>query len=224
MKKSFLVVFLFFGLAAHSQYDERFGLTAGVNQYYMNADFLSSRSGTGFSVGVVSTIDISEYSEILADVTYSQFNVDLLGRKEALAQPEWKKFKTERVNVTFLYDYDILHFLDEDLAIGIGAGPSFAFITNFQPVKDDGTAFLIDPYGIDTEYMKIDENNSKVSFNVFAAVGVTVRYRNTEAGLRYYKGMTDTYRNFPAVSSQINFTGKDNYSAFTLTYYFGDNF
>ncbi|KGO92731.1 outer membrane beta-barrel protein [Flavobacterium subsaxonicum] len=221
MKKVLLFNFLLFALTIHAQYDSRFGVTAGANEYYMKGDFLFSRSNTGFTIGLVGTIPISENSEILTEITVSRHRMEFIGRENELASPEWIKFHLDRSNVSFIYDYDILHFLDDDLAIGFCAGPSFAFFGNFIPTDKSKEGYLLDPYGMDTEYMRLDGYGETMAFNVLAAFGPSVRYVNLEGSLRYYKGITDTYRNFPGSSPYTQFTGKDSYLSFTLTYYFG---
>lgn len=225
MKKLILSTLLLTCFVGFSQEDGRFGLFAGINQYYMKSNFLSSRSNIGVNLGAVATLPISEYSEILVEMSLARFRTELLGRESIDAtEQEWLKFSMDRVNLSVIYDYDVLHFLDEDIAIGINAGPSLAFVQDWRLEDESKEDYIIEPYAVETKYMETDPYNGTVSFNAFVEFGLSVRYRNLEGNFRYFKGLTDPYRNFPLSSSMIALKGKDDYSTFTLTYYFGNNF
>lgn len=227
MKKISSLFLLLVSIAGFSQEEGRFGITAGLNEYYMDADFLFSKSGVGFSLGVVATVPVSEHSEVVSELSIARYNVQLMGRENQLAQPEWIKFNMDRINLTAVYDYDLIHFLNGDLALGLNAGPSIAFFTTFNAIDESKEKYLLDPYYIEADRMRIDQymgDSGNISINVFAALGLSVRYKNIEANLRYYKGITDTYRKFSMVSNYAEFTGKDNYAGLNFTYYFGNNF
>lgn len=227
MKKFFLFSSLLcttIGFSQFSDWETRTGITAGVNQYYMDADFLFSRSGTGFQVGIVSSIEITDNSEIQAELNYSRYSTELIGRETQLADPEWLKFNLDRINLSVVYDYELVHFLKKDIALGICAGPSISFLNNFTLADDSKGDYLLEPYHMTPDYMEMDTKNEGTSINVFGIVGITGRYRNLEANLRYAIGITDPYRVFPAVSQYTEFTGKDDYASLTLTYFFGEWF
>ncbi len=224
MKKIFLLGTLLTAFFCRGQWDDRWGITAGVNEYYLGADFVFSKSGTGFSIGIVNTVPISEHSEVLLELTFTKHNFELMGREDILSDPQWLKFGVQRINLAAIYDYDIFHFLDEDLALGLCAGPTVAFYNDMKIKDTSKDLYLLDPYYMETPYMHIDEGSGKLSINVFASFGATARYRNAEASLRYNLGVTDPYRNFPAASPYVEFKGKDSYLSFQVTYYFGDSF
>jgi hypothetical protein len=225
MKKIIVSLFLLTGTLCFSQDDSRFGVFAGVNQYYMKSTFLSSRSNMGFNIGSVATLPISEHSEFLVELSYTRFKTELLAKESLMAtEQEWIKLNMDRFNLSVIYDYDVLHFLDEDIALGVNAGPSIAFIQDWRLDEGSKETYLIEPYAIEPAYLRTDTYTEKISFNAFIEFGISARYRNIEANFRYFKGITDPYRNFPLSSSMIELKGKDDYSTFTLTYYFGNNF
>jgi hypothetical protein len=232
MKKILLFTGLICSAVAFSQYrasefsdtDSRLGITAGVNQYYMDADFLFSRSGTGFQVGIVSSIETSENSEIQVELNYSRYSTELVGRETQLSEPEWLEFNLDRINLSVVYDYEVVHFLNKDIALGICAGPSISLLNNFVLADESKSDYLLEPYHMTPDYLEMDTKNEGTSINVFGVVGITGRYRNFEANLRYAFGITDPYRVFPGVSQYAEFTGKDDYASFTVTYFFGEWF
>jgi hypothetical protein len=218
MKKIFLLSFLFTGLAIQAQWESRIGVTAGVNSYLNKADFLSSKSSPGFSVGIAATVPISDYSEFVVEMTYNRYTMELLGREDYYAKPEWIKFHTNRFNLAVIYDYDILHFLDEDLAIGLNAGPTLSFFNNMK-AESDKDYYLLDPYQLNAGYLA----NDGFALNIYGSAGVSVRYLNLESHLRYNKGLTSPYRDLPR-SDYVTLKGKDDFISFSVIYYFGDNF
>lgn len=224
MKKIIFIGVFLTGLLCFSQSDRRFGVMAGINEYYMDNNFLFSKSGIGFNIGFVGTFPISEYSEILAEMSIARHNVSMQGREDYTSEPEWIDFRSERAIISVIYDYDLIHFLDEDLVIGLNLGPSVSFTYNFAPVDDSKKFYYLDPYYAQGDYMGIDSYNESLSLNAFVAGGVSIRYRDLEANIRYFKGITDPYRNVPLTSSYVDFKGKDNYATFTLTYYLGRHF
>ena len=209
---------LFIVFTSQAQWDERSGITVGTNSYLNKANFLSSKSSAGFSVGVVSTVPISEYSEFIVEITYNRYKMELLGREDFYAKPEWIKFHTDRVNLTAIYDYDILHFLDEDLAIGVNGGPTLSVLNNMK-AESGKDYYLLDPYQLNAGYLA----NDALVFNVYASLGVSARYRNLESHLRYNKGLTSPYRTLPK-SDYVTLDGKDDFLSFSLVYYFGNFF
>lgn len=224
MKKFLLFTISLYSVAAFSQFSDiesRFGFTAGVNQYYMDADFLFSKSATGFQAGVVSAIEVSRNSEIQVEFNYSRYATELIGRETQLSDPEFIKFNLERINISVIYDYELVHFLKEDIALGLCAGPSISLLNNFKLADDSKSDYLLDPYLITPDYLEMDTKNEQTSVNVFGVVGITGRYRNFEANLRYAIGITDPYRVFPGVSRFTEFKGKDDYASLTITYFFG---
>ena len=85
MKKYYVaILFLLITRSAIAQFssdgffDGRFGITAGVTNYYMNTDFLFSKSGVGYTVGLVGTASFSERSELFAEITYSKHFVSFI--------------------------------------------------------------------------------------------------------------------------------------------------
>ncbi|MGV3461677.1 MAG: outer membrane beta-barrel protein [Flavobacterium sp.] len=224
MRRILLFVMLLCTVPVFSQLldiESRLGVTAGANQYYMNADFLFSRSATGFQVGVVSSMEVSKNSEIQVEFNYSRYSTELIGRETELSNSEWIKFNLDRFNLSVIYDYELVHFLKEDIALGLCAGPSMAMLNDFKIDDDSKSHYLLDPYYVPADYLEMDTKNEQTSINVFGVVGITGRYRNFEANLRYAIGITDVYRVFPGVSAYTEFTGKDNYGSLTLTYFFG---
>lgn len=224
MKRLLVAVLLLSVFYGFSQDVSRFGLIAGANQYSMGADFLNTKSGTGLTVGIATTIPISEYSEIVTEITYNRYNFQIEGRETMTSDPEWIKFGADKVNFTAVYDYNIVHFMKEDFSIGLCAGPT-ASIYNKMGLKDNAKEnYLLGSYYIPAVELTTQDQYDSLIFNLFGTVGVTGRYRNLEGSLRYNFGLTNAYEDLQFTSTFAELTGKDNFISFHLTYFFGDYF
>lgn len=224
MKNILILVSFALGLTSYAQDESRWGIMAGVNEYYMNADFLFSKSGMGFNAGIVATVPISEHSEFLAELGYARNNYQLLGRKDIMTDAEWVKFNTQRVYIAAIYDYDLFRFMDDDFVLGLCAGPTLSMKSEMRLTDMDKEEYLFEPNRIGTEYLNPQAGSDSANFDVFGTAGISARYKSIEGSLRYNFALTDIYRNFPATSEYINFTGKDSYMSFQLTFYFGNKF
>src|SRR5690606_9588764 len=125
----------------------------------------------------------SEYSEFLVELNYSKFNNEFLGREDVLAEPEWIKFSMDRINLNIVYDYDLLHLLNDDLVFGLNAGPSFSILNDWKIKDSSKENYYMDPYIFDARYMQSDTYAESTSVNVFGAIGISARFRNIEANL-----------------------------------------
>lgn len=222
MKRLFLLFLLSLSTLGFSQQESRFGLIVGANQFYLDADFLSTKSATGYTFGVVATVPVHEYSELLAELTYNRFATELLGRKDALSSPEWIRFYAERINLSVLYDYNIFSFHDEDFSLGVCAGPTLSFVSDFNVSDDSKEDYVLDPYNMNKDVLLMDTYGEKVIGNLYGTFGITGRYFNWEGSLRYNLGLTDPFRKLSSDMEGISLKGNNNYLGFQITYFFGN--
>lgn len=219
MKQILFVAAFLTSFTLFAQDDDTSGVIVGTNQYYTKANFLSSKSKTGFTAGLFSSFYISDNSQIVADLTVSRFYMDFLGRETLTGNLQWIAFSLDRINLDVVYHYDVVKLLDDDFVIGVTGGASLGILSDFTLKDDSKSDYYLDPYGADPEYMRIDTYNESPSFNVFAIVGATVRYDRYELNLRYNKGITDTYRNLPMSSAYVTPKGKDDYLTLAFHWY-----
>ncbi|MFP9112753.1 hypothetical protein ACLI1A_02355 [Flavobacterium sp. RHBU_3] len=221
MKQFLLFTFFCVGISAFAQYDDdsAFAVIAGTNQYYANTNFLSSKSKTGFTLGIGDNFSVSDNSFIRAEFTLSRFYMDFLGRETSTSNPQWISFSLDRINFNALYHYNFVSLLKGDIEIGVSAGGSMGMFTDFVLEDDYREDYLLDPYGADPEALKIDGNRNSLSFNFFGVAGIGARYRKFELNVRYHKGLTDVYRSLPAFSEYVTPKGKDDYLTATVNFY-----
>lgn len=223
MKRLFLLFLLSLPVLGFSQQESRWGLIAGANEYYLKADFLSSKSGVGFTFGTVATVPVHEYSEILAELTFNRFSTELMGRQDALSSPEWIKFNADRINLAVLYDYNIIHFNDdEDFSLGVVGGPTLSFLSNYSVADEGKQDYLLSPFDTPTETLLLDDYSEQTLCNIYATLGITGRYLNWEASLRYNFGLTDPFRKLENETPGISTKGSNDYMGFQLTFFFGN--
>jgi len=139
-------------------------------------------------------------------------------RSEPLAIPEDLKFTLENFSVPFLLNYSF--FKKDDFKLGVLVGPSFHFIYEYS-IKDSKSEYTLDPLNATTDDLLFDSRNEKLSFNIFAAVGISAQYTEKYmVNLRYYYGITDPYRKAPVFSRISDIKGQDSYFSITATYFF----
>jgi len=219
MKKVFFSIFLFMSLHSYSQLfdgDTSFGISVGLTNYITDTDFLFSKSGTGFTVGLVSKMDFNDRSELLVELSYARHFVKLIGREDALAVPEDLKFDLENFNTSALFNYNYL--VKDEYQLGVIAGPSLGLFYEYKIVDDSKAGYVLDPLLATPNDLLFDTRNEQISLNTFFAFGLTAQYNDMlMANFRYYYGLSDPYRNAPVVAI-IDLEGKDSYFAFTLSY------
>ena len=213
------VVVLFSTQVAFSQSDGHFGVTLGATNYVTDTDLLFSKSGTGFTVGFLATAEFSDRSSLIVEINYNQHRVKLVGKADELSAQQDVPFNLINFSVPFVFNYNYL--LLDDFKFGVQAGPSFQFLHTFELVNDSDENLLLEPTLLEPRYLRFDDENEKISFNVFASVGLSVMYdERILAQFRYYQSVTDPYRVAPVVSRFIDFEGKDYYYSFAVSYLF----
>lgn len=220
MKKIFALWVFIFSISIYAQ-DDRLGFTVGATNYITDTDLLFSKSGTGFTFGLMATTEFSERSALFVEINYARHFVKFVGRVDELAKPEDVKFNLERISIPFSYNYSYL--ILDDFKYGVNVGPAFEFYHDFNVVDESKEAYLLDPLSVPAGDLRFDtlSSNDTISFNMLILIGLNVQYQESfMASLKYYHGITDPYRRSPFYSTVVETSGKDSYFAFTLTYFF----
>lgn len=226
MKKYLSILFfcLVFVNITTAQFGGRFGFTAGVTNFSTDTEILFSKSMPGFSLGLVGTAEISNDLELLVEINYSQHYLKLIGRETPESTPEDIKFKMGTYNVPFVLNYNAVN-LKNDLLFGIQLGVSASFMHEMKLTDESKEDYYLDPYYLKPSDLEFDSYNEQVSFNAFAVIGLSASYNQFMANFRYYKGITDPYRNAPFFIpvDGVEVKGKDNYFNFSLIYFLDDS-
>ena len=221
MKSLFkLCLLLLFPLISFGQEfgESRLGINLGATNYIMDTNFLSSKSATGVTLGLAFGYPLNFDSlELIAEINLNNHRVKLVSRETLLGDPRDVNYFLQNINAAVLLHYKV-HETD-DFTFGVYAGPTFAIGYSYMS-NNDGGFVLIDPLGLEARYLDIDGFNSTPGYNFFATLGVSAQYDDFMASLRYNKGLTYPYRNIPVFSPFQELTGKDNYWAFIITYFF----
>jgi len=214
-------VILMLSFSSFAQYfgEDRFGVTVGATNYIMDTNFISSKSATGFLVGATSGIGLSDSFEVLVDMNLNYHRVKLLGRENETATPEDLNFNMQNLGLSTHIHYKFLE--KEELTFGLNLGATGTIFYGYN-TNHENESYLIDPLQIAVTYMNFDKWSDVGLLNAFVSFGLSAQYENFMANLRYYKGVTNPYRHTPVYSPYVEFTGKDNYWSFTITYFFNN--
>lgn len=214
MKKTFTLCFLLLSFYSFSQIDGRFGITVGMTNFITKTDFLFSKSGIGYTIGGISSLEFSDRSELFFEINYTKHFTKFIGRANQTAPPEDLKFNLENANIGFLYNYSYL--VIDDYKLGVNIGPTFSFLYEYKLIDDSKYEYVLDPLYASPNDLLFDTRNEQLSFNTFLSIGLSAQYDFLMANLRYYYGISDPYRNAPVVAI-IDLKGRDSYMSFTVT-------
>lgn len=215
--QTFFSRFPVFGKGA---FDGRFGVTAGITNYNTDTNYLFSKSGIGYNIGVVSTAKISKRFELFVELKYNRHLVKFVGREDYTSAPEDIKFNLQNFTIPFVLDYNYLK-LDDEWFFGINGGIIPSFLYSYRPSKSSKRNYYLEPLYSDPDYLQFDKENGQPSFNAFWSAGLSIEYNKIMCNLRYYKGITDPYRNAPVVTF-FEIKGEDSYFELSFTYFFDE--
>lgn len=222
MKKNITVLlfFVLFSNFSFAQFGGRFGFTAGVTNFSTDTEILFSKSMPGFSLGIIGTAEIADNLELLVEFNYSQHYLKLIGRETPESAPEDIKFKMGNYNIPFIFNYNVVN-LKNDLLFGVQLGASASLMHEMKLIDNSKEDYYLDPYYLKPSDLEFDSTNGQISFNAFAVIGVSASYERFMLNFRYFKGITDPYRQAPFYIpvDGIEVKGKDNYYNFTLIYF-----
>ena len=218
-KLLFIISLSLFSIAANSQDSVRFGVTLGATNYVTDTNLLFSKSQPGFETGIVASQIYNAHFELMIGINYDRHFMKFVGRQTPEAPPEDLKFMLENLNIPITLNYNFWNVSD-DLQFGANAGASLSFFHNYKLTDDDKSGYYLDPLYADPDDLAFDTQNSKISFNVFYTVGLTAEYKKLMLMARYYRSLTDPYRQAPIYSTISEIKGKDTYYTLTLTYFF----
>lgn len=191
------------------------GITGGISHYTFNSDYFDTKGGTGFNIGLCSSYEISDNSKLIFEGYYSSNKSSISGREDLQSPQEMIDIKINSLNMGVVFDYDILHYFDDDLMIGINAGPTFMFVGGMKPADDRKEFYLLGS----TDYTVSQLHDFQNKIKVFGSLGASAQYGMFELSLRYYKGFTQNFREFTH-REDVTFGGKDNFINLSLTIYF----
>ncbi len=219
-----LITFLLSFNTLFAQDNRIFGITIGGSNYITDSDVVFTKSQPGFSFGLVEPVPLSKRFELLFEINYTQNYTKFIGRQTKLSEPEDIKFKMGNINIPFIVNYNFSN-LKKDFIFGAQAGPSLCLFHNYNLVDSSKEDYFLDPIYLKPKDLAFDTENERTSVNVFFAVGASVTYKeNFMCNLRYYKGLTDPYRNAPFYSTIDNVTvsSKESYFALSFVYFIED--
>lgn len=221
MKNIFTLCFILLSTSLLAQ-GTKFGATIGATNYTTDTNYLFSKSGTGFTFGLMVNRVYNDRSSLFLEFNYNEHYFKILGRETEQSSSEYIKFKLPEFSIPLIYNYNYL--LLDNFKLGINAGPSLHFIHNIILVDESKEPYLLDPFQVFPSELEFDTYSSEgtISFNMFLAFGLSAQYQNNiMANLRYYYGITDPYRRSPVFIQGVGTTkGKDSYFSFTITYFF----
>ena len=202
-------------------FDSKFGVTIGTNIFNPKTNFISSKPGIGFNVGINSTAFISNHFEFTMGINYFQHYTTLLGRETELSETEDLKFKVATLNVPLVFDY--IYLLRDDYKLGFNVGAAVSFFHEFEILDDTKEEYLLDPISLTARDLGIRMDGDKLQLNTYYSFGTNVQNEYFKLEVSYNKSLSNPYKDIAVRHEYLVPSGKDSFIALTLTYFFGDN-
>lgn len=196
-----------------------FGLTIGATNYIPNANYLFSKSSTGYTIGVISKINISDRLDLLLELNYNNHCVEFIGRENELSTTEDIEFSLQNFSIPLLIDFS--YFLEENYKLGVNTGVSFNLGHEYRLTDESKENYVLDPIYTAPRNLQFDTFNDELPFNMFLIFGLSGTYhKRFMMNLRYHYGITDPYEDSPVFSPYIDLKGRDSYITLTFSYLF----
>ncbi|WP_373056228.1 porin family protein [Zunongwangia sp. H14] len=219
MKKILLLALFFTFNNLYSQLEGKYGFTAGATNYITDSNLVFSKSGTGFTVGLVGTAEFDDFFRLIIEMDYNEHAVKFVGREEYTSDPVDLKFKMTNFSLPILLDYDFYEY--DNFVFSGQAGPAVSFYYGYSLKDETKEDYLLEPFYASPTYLDFDKWSDKMSLNLFAAAGLSATYEEQyRLTFRYYYGITDPYRNASLVAIE-KLEGQDSYFQLTFTYFLG---
>jgi len=227
MKKQFLFILILLPLFSFSQYfssgglfDSKLGVTIGTSIFNPKTNFISSKPGIGFNVGINSTAYISDHFEFTMGINYFQHYTTLIGRENELSEPEDLKFKVSTLNIPLVFDY--IYLLKDDYKLGVNIGTAISFFHEFEILDESKDQYLLDPISLNVFDLDLRTDGDELQLNTYYSIGTNIQNEYFKLEISYNKNLSKPYKNIPIRHEYIVPSGKDSFVALTVTYYFSD--
>ncbi|WP_460220404.1 outer membrane beta-barrel protein [Psychroserpens sp. MEBiC05023] len=221
-KKQFILLvalcigFVTVSFAQHKRYAIKngIGIIGGLTQYDISTDNFSTKSGNGFTGGMVATVDIPhKWYTVSYGLQFSQNTFEITGRPSATTiTQEQIEYNLKAVQLAFLLHVKLL---SDNLTIDLG--PQLQYNSELELGSDNQSNFVIDGY--DT---LLAEDITKISqFNANGVIGASAGIGNFKLRASYSYGFTNILNklndeNLSTEPSTDKFKGNQNMVSFAL--------
>ncbi|MBR9915168.1 MAG: hypothetical protein GYB32_10155 [Algicola sp.] len=211
----FCIGFVTVSVAQHTRYAIKngIGIIGGLTQFDITTDNFKTKSGSGFTGGMIATVDIPhKWYTVSYGLQFSQNNLEITGRPTLATITQVPvDYKLMAVQATFLFH---LKLLSDHLTLDVG--PQLQYNGQLELENDNQRNFVIQGY--DNLFA---ENISGISqFNANGVIGASAGIGNFRLRATYSYGFTNILGKLNDNDFNLNngdrFEGHQNMLAFML--------
>jgi hypothetical protein len=199
-------------------FEGRFGITAGYTNYVLESNVLFTKSQPGYLIGVVSTVEFTDYLELQVGLNYMHHRMKFVGKSDLEAEPEDLNFRLENFDIPLILNYNF--FDNDEWKIGVNAGFTISLMQSYTCADDSKEDYILEPVNLDVKYLNFDQENESLSFNTYIPLGVGAEFKNIACNLRYNMGLSDPFRQAPFYNAAFETKAKQNFYSVSFTYFF----
>lgn len=214
------LTFVTISSAQHRRYAIKngIGIMGGITQYDIATDNFVTKSGSGFTGGMVATVDLPQkWYTVSYGLQFAQNSLEILGRPSAGAGPsEQIEYQMMAAQLAFLFHVKLLK---DNLTIDLG--PQLQYNSELELDNDNQANYIIDGYS-----SLLAEDLSDISqFNFNGVLGASAGIGNFKIRAIYSYGFTNILnklndQNLTTAPNSSKFKGNQNMLSFVVMFTF----
>lgn len=169
-----------FSQSRYNSYN-RFGISAGIHQFDILTDDLTTTKSTGFQGGLSTRGTVGRHFDMMYFLFLNSHEVNILGRETLLAANEEIPFKLLAAKIGVLGSYKII-----DKHLSFEFGPALQLSDKFE-VEGKYSDYILEGYDTFTA----NEARQTSRLNLMGIVGISAGFQSFKISLQYEYGFSN---------------------------------
>lgn len=213
---AFCIGFVTVSVAQHKRYKIKngIGIIGGLTQYDITTDNFSTKSGNGFTLGMVATVDIPhKWYTVSYGLQFSQNTLEISGSPSLLSSTQEQiEYDLMAVQLAFMLHVKLL---SDNLTLDLG--PQLQYNSDLKLEDDSQSSHIISGY----DALLAEDITGISPFNVNGVIGASAGIGNFKLRALYSYGFTNILKklndqNLNVGGNADRFEGNQNMLSFAL--------
>lgn len=208
------VLFVTISTAQNYRIQNGIGVYGGITQFDINTDNLTTKSGSGWLVGLAATVDLPHrWYSVSYNIQLAENQFGIGASSQVLGQTEFIDYKAFTAQIAFIGHLKIIKNY-----LTIDAGPMLQYNGDIDLQDESKQDYIIDGYNTTT----LNDLPEVSNFNVNATVGATLGFDSFKLRAQYIYGFLNSFKspNNQNLVENVNLNGNQNMLAFIAMFIF----